>query len=149
MKEIIVLTGIANVGKSTTLNRVVELLKERFPRLREIAVLRRTRIEIRIVVEIDGVLVGIDSRGDRAEHVEDALEALRRERCSIIVCASHTRGGTIEQVRQFSKAHGYGIFEISKTATASDVLQAGANGSCALDIVTRIERLCSLMPASA
>ena len=149
MKKIIVLTGTANVGKSATLRRVEALLKERFPRLREIAVLRRTRIEIRVVVEIDEVRVGIDSRGDRAEHVEQALEALRREHCSIIVCASHTKGGTIEQVMQFANDHCYDVIPVSKTAATTEALQARADDLCAQDIVTRIEQLCSRKPPSA
>ena len=148
MKELIVLTGVANVGKSATLNRVFELLRERFPSMKEIAVLRRTRIEIRVVVEIDGMRVGIDSRGDRPEHVKDALDVLLRQRCSIIVCASHTRGGTIDEVRQFSETHRYSLFEVAKTAAAAEALHTKANNSYAKDIVSRIGRHLTAEPAS-
>ena len=149
MKELIVLTGVANVGKSATLNRVLDLLRERFPDMKDIATLRRTSIEIRVVVEIAGIRVGIDSRGDRPGHVKDALDALLRQRCSIIVCASHTRGGTIDEARQLSKAHGYSLFEVAKTAAASEALHTRANNSYAKDIVSRIERHLSREPAAA
>ncbi len=148
MKELIVLTGVANVGKSMTLNRVLELLREKFPSMKEIAVLRRTRIEIRVVVEIDGIRVGIDSRGDRPEHVKDALDVLLRQRCSIIVCASHTRGGTIDEVRQFSEIHRYSLFEVAKTAAATEALHTKANNAYAKDIVSRIGRHFTAEPAS-
>ncbi len=149
MKELIVLSGMANVGKSATLNEVFSLLEKKYKDSAAITELRRTRIELRVVVEIDGVRIGIDSRGDRAPQVKDALEMLRRARCSIIVCASHTRGGTIDEVRRFAEVYRYDLFEIAKTAAPTEAAHVKANRTYASDIVARIERRLAREPASA
>jgi hypothetical protein len=55
------------------------------------------------VLEIDGVLVGFASPGDRPDILLPLLEALIERGCIIIVCATHTRGGTVEVVREFGR----------------------------------------------
>lgn len=99
-RTMIALWGISNTGKTTTIRRVYDTLRMEG---RVIDPGRPTRKEVRAaILEIDGVKVGFASPGDIAEILEENLEPLITAGCVVIVCATHTRGGTVETVRQFA-----------------------------------------------
>lgn len=92
MKRVFALSGKANSGKSTTVRKLFELLR---PESSECNILRQTSKEIRAILRIEEVLVGIESKGDVSDHVEASLKDFAQKRCHVIVCACRTKRGNV------------------------------------------------------
>lgn len=54
--------------------------------------------DILVVLKVDEISVGFSSGGDYPEQVEKNMDTLRKKKCDIIVCATRTKGGTVEAV---------------------------------------------------
>ena len=66
MKTIIAVRGAASRGKSTSIKLAFELLKDAYPNADVQNLLTRTtRVDIKIIVTIRGVQIGIESQGDQ------------------------------------------------------------------------------------
>ncbi|MBA4190805.1 MAG: hypothetical protein C0467_22695 [Planctomycetaceae bacterium] len=119
-RTMIALWGISNLGKTTTIRRVYDTLRREG---RVIDPGRPSRKEVKAaVLEIDGVKVGFASPGDIAEILEENLEPLIAAGCVVIVCATHTKGGTVDMVRQLaSQANpAYKLVWIEKACRQTD-----------------------------
>ena len=97
-KVTFVLRGKSNSGKSGTIRTVYDnLLSD--GAVPEIPFTRiGWKIDFYALVVLRGVRIGILSRGDEAGQVTFYLSALLAKRCSIIVCATRTGGGTVSAV---------------------------------------------------
>lgn len=98
MNKIIVLYGAASIGKSTVLRLVHSELKMMSSGW--IDGMQKKGVDLRDVFIIKGRKVGIETEGDPGGRLEKSLSEFRREGCEIIVCASRTRGGTVEIVER-------------------------------------------------
>jgi hypothetical protein len=142
MKQLIVLSGRANVGKSRTIKRVYELLQSKHPNLKFIVPLSpRLRTETYVVLKINKIIIGIASRGDNRRCIEEALPLFfNPHKCKIILCATRTKGGSWDAVQEFSENNGYEINRIIKTPAEPKVkTQSKSNEQYANDIVKLIE----------
>ena len=63
MKKIIALRGVKDVGKSSTLRKTYELLKKKYPNCQCVEH-HIDRVDIKVVITINGVKIGIESQGD-------------------------------------------------------------------------------------
>jgi hypothetical protein len=95
-KKVIALRGRANVGKSQTIKEVYGLLRSKYQCGVEWE--KNTRTDVRAVLIIDGVRIGIESQGDPRGRLADSLSLFARIGCRVIVCATRTRGGTVDAV---------------------------------------------------
>lgn len=95
-KHVFALYGTANVGKSATLKKVFALLTYAYPGAPVQTI--NTGIDITVIIEISGVLVGIETQGDPNSRLGESLELFKKAKCSIIICATRTRGGTVTAV---------------------------------------------------
>ena len=104
-KHIFALRGPANAGKSTTIGKIFMLLKEAYPAAKiqiinpnqaEITV--TVNVEITLTIEINGKIVGIESQGDPNSRLADSIALFKKTDCSIIVCATRTRGSTVDML---------------------------------------------------
>ena len=107
-RTIFALFGIGDSGKTTTISLVYNHFRQQGAKVIYGGDPTRHRQkgarEIKgAVLEIDGVLVGFASPGDRPDILLPLLEALIERGCIIILCATHTRGGTVEVVREFGR----------------------------------------------
>lgn len=93
MKKIIAVGGVANAGKTTTLKLVKEELL-----LRPGAVVVKdfvNKSDIKIIIRIGGLLIGIESNGDPTSRVrEEELKSFIEAGCDVIICATRTSGNT-------------------------------------------------------
>jgi hypothetical protein len=138
VKQIIVLSGKSNIGKSKTIKIVYELLLENYPSLIILPdTLAETGKEIRVVIKINGKRIGIESRGDNRTLVENALKIFADHKCAIILCASRTRGGSWDAVQEFGASHTYNINRIEKVSKPTQ--QDTSNTEYAENIVEKIE----------
>jgi len=93
-KQVIALYGTANAGKSTTLGKLYELLTKAYPKA-PVEIIHKIGVDLAIIIEIDGVLVGIESQGDPGSRLTDTIKIFKKRGCVIIVCCTRTRGSTV------------------------------------------------------
>lgn len=137
MKTLIALKGPGNTGKSATLKKVYELLKAKYPH----ASVRHeiTNHDVRAIMEIKGLKVGIESQGDPGSRLSDSLDLFIREQCVIIVCATRTWGATVKAVERHASE--FDIRWRSKLRESHPEQHQSSNNALALDIFTEIEKL--------
>jgi hypothetical protein len=106
-KSIVALQGKGDTGKTTTIGILHDkLLKKGFKRENYVEGGQRRkgrRREFHAIFMVNGKKVGIASVGDLRKHIEPRLREFGKEGCSIIVCACHTRGGTVEVIEEFAR----------------------------------------------
>jgi hypothetical protein len=117
-KTIIAVYGRQNEGKTSTIIRTYQKLISDF--------VNRTIIEeiisneIFAVIEIGNIKIGFESTGDPKSRIitENTLEKLsanidsnhfdlRISDCNIIICASRTSGGTVNEIDRIASTFGY------------------------------------------
>jgi hypothetical protein len=123
-RTIFALFGIGDSGKTTTISLVYNHFRQQGAKVIYGGDTTRHRQkgarEIRgAVLEIDDILVGFATPGDRPDILLRLLEALIERGCIIIVCATHTRGGTVEVVREFER-QGFKVERIEKACPQMD-----------------------------
>ena len=97
-KYVFALYGLANVGKSTTLNKVFALLTKAYPTA-PVQPLNPPGIDITMVIKVNGIFVGIESQGDPNSRLAKSIELFKKANCNIIACATRTKGGTVTTVK--------------------------------------------------
>ncbi len=114
-RQLIVLQGRSNVGKSTSLNFLYKILLAN-PDAKLISFMALGRkLDFIATISIEGHLVGIFNRGDVPSEVEESLQRLRAKKCRIIVGAAHAKG-EIEKVLA-SVERTYDLVQVPKKAS--------------------------------
>lgn len=102
MKTILAIWHTSNKGKTETLREFTNLLLLSFPTYRHIfpnPAAIPARGDFRLVVEINGKIIGIESKGDPRTGLHNRLLDLADNfKCDIILCTSRTKGETVEAV---------------------------------------------------
>ncbi len=126
---------LQNTGKTTTIKKVYEVLKRSHPNsvVREIL----NRKEITIIIIIDDVKIGIESQGDPNSRLEESLKTFVEAGCDIIICATRTKGMTVDAVNRL--AGRYHIEWLDKQDEPRPADQNPANDEFAQRIVESIE----------
>jgi hypothetical protein len=136
MKKVIALRGRSNVGKSSTIKQAYELLLAKYPRAEKEHEI--FRVDIRVVLTINGVKVGIESQGDPGSRLVESLRLFVKLGCKIIVCATRTKGKTVDAVNKLEP--NYEIFWIEQIATKS-ADRKSSNLGTAKRIVKEVENI--------
>ena len=103
MKKVIALRGCSNIGKSNTIKKSYELLSTKYPNAgkdHEIS-----DVDIRVILTIHGVKVGIESQGDPGGRLAKSLRLFVNFGCKVIVCATRTRGQTVDAVNELESSY--------------------------------------------
>ena len=96
--KVIVLNGVANTGKTTTLNLLNNLINSDNP-ITDGKDHRRT-------FTYKGKTISITTPGDGKEHIHDNIDYAQNKNCDILVTASRTRGYGRKLLReQFKDIH--------------------------------------------
>jgi len=93
--KIIALEGKGNSGKTATIRCVFELLKQRASSEPEVL---KNDGDIKAILIINSTKIGIESQGDPKSRLEESLKDFADAKCQIIVCATRTRGMTVDWV---------------------------------------------------
>ena len=99
-KIVIVNKGHAAVGKSLSIYKVYEKLQTLYPSA--VTDIKKDG-DITATIDINGVLVGIESQGDPNSRMFATLPDLVARGCQIIVCACRTSGATKQRVADLRK----------------------------------------------
>lgn len=137
MKNIYALYGRGDIGKTSTIKEVYNLLIKKFGK--EIIVETDTNIfsekgDIRVTVKINGKLMGIESQGDPDSRLKASLDIFVKVNCDIILCATRTKGTTVDSVKELEPE--YKIEWIKKYYFGKDYEQK--NKELAGEIFTKI-----------
>lgn len=97
MKKIIGLYGVANRGKTTTLKILMELLTS----VSESYDIWQDADDTSGWFVINGEKVSVCSAGDDETVVKDNIENYKD--CDIFVCASRTKGGSVNEIEKLAK----------------------------------------------
>lgn len=101
MKKLIALKGIRDVGKSQTLRTVDELLRGKYSNA-TVEQERRTRVELTVVLSINGVRIGIESTDEKISRIQESFDLFVSFGCDVIICATRTSGKTVTAVKALS-----------------------------------------------
>jgi hypothetical protein len=111
MKTILSIWHTADKGKSETLREFGNLLLRTYPSFRPIfPVVASVPLtgDFRLVVEIKGKIIGVESQGDPNTSLENRLIDLADNfKCDIILCSSRTRGDTVLAVDNLVATRGF------------------------------------------
>jgi len=129
--------GKANIGKTPTIKYIYALLKEKYPNavINEIILLT----DIKIIITIEDILIGIESEGDPNGRLEESLNYFIKNNCNIIICGARTRGMTNDWIKKYS--NNFEIKWIKKTISETKTDEDKDNKNQAIEIVKRIELL--------
>ena len=138
-KTIIAVRGVANQGKSTTIKISYSLLKELYPtaNIKEMCV----GVDITVVITVGRVKIGIESQGDPNSRLFQSLEDFVKIGCKVILCATRSRGATVEAVNSLAS-----IFLVKwypKQGVSSKLKRAAADLSDAQQIVAAVQEAIS------
>lgn len=106
-KLVIVLQGVYNSGKTTTLNYLIQLLQE--PETPWDLALDR-----RVLIPYQGKKVYVATPGDLKFEIWKSIALSEIEECDILVTAARSRGETLEPIEEYTKKINAAHVEIQK-----------------------------------
>jgi len=131
--KIIALYGRANVGKTTALKLVLAALENR-PNATGIRRIDLT--DVLAIITIGDLKIGIETQGDPTGRLPESLDLLIREGCHIIICATRTRGQTVDAVN--ARARPEDIVWIPKISAANENSRSKVDAACAAKILAAV-----------
>jgi len=116
-KQIIALYGRGGSGKTSTLKLVIEAF-EHTPQ----ANVQRLKdgVDIRALIIYGGLRIGIETQGDPNSRLAESLEIFVKEGCHIIICATRTRGNTVDLVKGYAPKYEIRWIEQSYRKTVAE-----------------------------
>lgn len=146
MRTIIAIWHSADMGKTETIRAFANLLINNFqnnlvsirPDIARVPV----NGDFTLVVRVRGVVIGITSEGDPRTGLEGRLQNLADTHgCSIIVCATRTRGETTTAVDRVARSRNYQTIWTSTYQIAGEANQQTANALKARHLLDLIQTL--------
>ena len=104
MKTIIAVWGTAAIGKSS-------MIKTIFEKLNVIGSFEEfiSDGDIKAIGNYNGKLIGIESQGDPYSRQGKSLGEFANRNCDIIICASRTKGETVNNIIRISESFNYEV----------------------------------------
>lgn len=133
---IIALRGRGNIGKTTTIGILYELLLTN--NYEPLPGYFHGRVEISDILSKNGALMGITSLGDTYGHVSRNLWDFSITNCDLLICACRSAGGSCDAILEYTDQE---IRFINKTIEGKASLRDRVNQSDALRLFTLIESL--------
>lgn len=133
MKAIICMQGKANIGKTHTLRKVYEKLNPH-----EKTILEQPNDDIYATIKMGDFLIGIATQGDPMSGLKERLNELMQKSCDIIVCASRSKGYTVEDVENSALQNGYSLIWSSPFVTEDKTLRETCQDYMAQSIINLI-----------
>lgn len=122
MKKIVFANcGAGNQGKSSSVKEVYNLLNSKYK-----ARLLIDGADVKATIQINGLLVGIESQGDPNSRIFQSLKDFVNRGCDIIVCACRSSGSTRKKVESLANL-GYQIVWTHNDRTIDPTLYSHLN----------------------
>jgi len=136
-RTVLAVCGKSNVGKTSSIRHAFDDLLL-IPESKEIWRLPKGRVDLVAIVKVRERLVGFASQGDWIRYLRPDLQKLIRAKCHVIVCATKSRGETVNYVENLEPT--YSVEWIEKLPAADPRV---ANKRTANRILHRILSLVS------
>ena len=139
MKQIFGLYGTSNVGKSRTIKNVYRKLTEKYPDFifkKDFKQITADEGDICVIIVINGKIIGIESQGDPNSRIFISLPIFVKLNCDIILCATRTRGATVDEVEKLKST--YEVKWIKKNPSENDTKHKSDNNKIATEILNLI-----------
>jgi hypothetical protein len=100
MPRLFAVKGRPRSGKGKTVRKVYKKLLATFPDAK-VKLCQRSANgrDLSAVLKIGGTMIGIESDNHPKDRTERSLKLFSSKRCDVIVCATLTRGSTVEAVK--------------------------------------------------
>lgn len=108
-KKVLCLYGASKCGKSSAIAELDRLMQNSGNAALVQNLHPEDSGEVCKIYDAGGILIGIESMGDPYSRQPESLDLFVKENCSIIICASRTRGGTANNVVELEQ-NGYEVF---------------------------------------
>lgn len=122
MKLIVSVWNTHNRGKSQTLRKVAEMLFKQ-PGARILSernfIVPRGK-DFSLILKIDGIKYGIESKGDPGTRADERIQALVDQKCKIILCSTRMKGSTSHAVEDLALKNKYKLIWTSTYETANE-----------------------------
>jgi hypothetical protein len=140
LKNVIALMGTSKRGKSQTIRTVVEMLTAKYPEAK-IEHNHTTKAEIRIVLTVNGLKIGIESQGDPSGRlIRESLDLFVKIGCDLIICATRTSGATKNRVDALH-SQGFDVHWLEQQPQSQPYEQILRSLAMAREIVEKFEVL--------
>lgn len=145
MKTALSIWHTGNKGKTETIREFARLLLTTFPTLTPIfpttSIVPMTG-DFRLVVRINGKIIGVESQGDPNTNLQNRLiDLVDNFNCEVILCTSRTRGNTVSAVENLHNTRGFDIIWASTYQVAGQPQQIMANNLKAKHILDLLQTL--------
>lgn len=111
MKTILAIWNSGEKGKTGTVREIAQNLMRIYPTFKSIYPNPATvhpKYDFRLIIEINGKIIGLESQGDPNTNLENRLDELvNKYNCDIIYCTTRTRGKTVKAVENIASTYGY------------------------------------------
>lgn len=147
-KKIICISNSGEKGKTESLRNLATILinNQNITCIKPKNRILSTNGDFRAVFEIDGIIIGIESQGDPNTGLKNRLTNLFNDyNCQIIVCASRTKGETVNDVNSFAKLNDFQIIWSSTYETTVQSLQEPLNQQKGQHLILLIDMLIEQM----
>lgn len=99
MPRLFAVKGRRGSGKGKTVRQVYKKLLDKFPDAEnKLCQPSANGRDICVVLNIRGTMIGIESNNHPKDRIERSLKLFLSKRCDVMVCATLTRGSTVEAV---------------------------------------------------
>ena len=105
INTIFALKGAKKLGKTPTIKFLYDLFIKRYPNAVEMEEHKIDGYDIRHVLIVNGVKIGIESQGDPKYRLFISIPLFVRIKCNIIICATRTRGSTVSLITEQSQSY--------------------------------------------
>ena len=110
-KTILAVWNAGGKGKTESLRQFANILVNKYPNFKPIFPIPAnisSKNDFRLVVEIGGIIIGIESQGDPNTNLKNRLiDLVTTFNCDIILCTCRTRGETVAAVHNICNTYGF------------------------------------------
>jgi hypothetical protein len=124
-KTVIANKGLSEQGKSASIKLATQEILKKFNNavyqaylvdIKEKTITKsdlNNKGDITVIIEIDGIKIGIESQGDPQSRIFLSLPFFVQNECDIIICACRNRGDTVWEVEKLHDNNNYDIIWVA------------------------------------
>ena len=102
--NVIALWGRSKVGKTSTLNIVINILINELGARKRAEYIAYNKVDTRVVLEINGKIIVVFTGGDDRRIMEENFSFVETQQYDLLICASRSKGASCHSIEQrFSK----------------------------------------------
>ena len=108
-KTVIANWGHGQQGKSDTIKKVAQIILSHYPNATSDPAIINYAADIKVVITIDKIKIGIESQGDPKSRIFESLKEFAKLNCDLIICTTRTSGETVHAVSSLYASDNYDI----------------------------------------